>query len=273
MAKGLADGYVHGYSRQEQDRLYRQAKFLEQEVYERVDFSRQSHVLEVGSGVGAQTEILLRRYPQLRVQCVDASTEQLSRAKKHLAKQIKDGRTKLTEADAASLPFSANSFDGAFLCWFLEHVQQPVAILREVRRVLKAGSTIYCSELLNSSYFVEPYSPATLQYLFALNDYQWTLKGDPFVGAKLGNYLLAAGYQNIATEVKIQFYDNRAPKRRADYIEDWAGVLLSGAPALIKAGKVTRKVVDELKEELEKLKDDPNAVFFSCWIQARAEAF
>jgi len=24
---------------------------------------------------------------------------------------------------------------------------------------------------------------------------------------------------------------------------------------------------------LAKLKDDPNAVFFSCWVQARAEAF
>jgi hypothetical protein len=146
-------------------------------------------------------------------------------------------------------------------------------VLKEVRRVLKAGSTIYCSELLNSTYFVEPYSPATLQYLFALNDYQWTLKGDPFVGAKLGNCLLAAGYQNIATEVKVQFYDNRAPKRRADYIDDWTSVLLSGAPALLRAGKVTPKIVEEMKEELLKLKDDPNAVFFSCWVQAKAEAF
>jgi ubiquinone/menaquinone biosynthesis C-methylase UbiE len=271
--RGLAEGYVHGYSKKEQDRLYVQARFLEHEVYEKVDFSRQRHVLEVGSGVGAQTEILLKRFPHLKIQCVDASAEQLGRAKKHLARQLKQGNVELAQADAAQLPFPSSSFDGAFLCWFLEHVQQPVAILREIRRVLKAGGAIYCSELLNSTYFVEPYSPATLQYLFALNDYQWMLKGDPFVGAKLGNCLLAAGFQNISTEVKVQFYDNRTPKRRAEYIQDWTDVLLSGAPALLKAGKVTEKIIEEMKEELTKLKDDPNAVFFSAWVQARAEAF
>ncbi|HUP56065.1 MAG TPA: class I SAM-dependent methyltransferase [Bdellovibrionota bacterium] len=263
--------YLHGYSREEQDRLYRQARFLEQEVYEHVDFSRQRHVLEVGCGVGAQTEILLRRFPELHVQGVDASPSQLGRARQHLAKAIRDGRVDLAQADAARLPFPGNTFDGAFLCWFLEHVQNPVAILREIRRVLKAGSTIYCSELLNSTYFVDPYSPATLQYLFALNDHQWALKGDPFVGAKLGNYLLTAGFRNIHTEVKVQFFDNRVPKRRADYIDEWKTVLLSGAPALLDAGKVTREIVEGMKQELSKLEDDPDAVFFSCWVQARAE--
>jgi ubiquinone/menaquinone biosynthesis C-methylase UbiE len=263
--------YLHGYSREEQDRLYRQARFLEQEVYEHVDFSRQRHILEVGCGVGAQTEILLRRFPELHVQGVDASAKQLERAQKHLAKTVREGRVKLAEADASHLPYASNAFDGAFLCWFLEHVQNPVAVLKEIRRVLRAGSTIYCSELLNSTYFVDPYSPATLQYLFAFNDHQWTMKGDPFVGAKLGNYLLTAGYRNIHTEVKVQFFDNRVPKRRADYIEEWSTVLLSGAPALLDAGKVTPRIVEEMRLELDKLKDDPDAVFFSCWVQARAE--
>jgi ubiquinone/menaquinone biosynthesis C-methylase UbiE len=263
--------YLHGYSREEQDRLYRQARFLEQEVYEHVDFSRQRGIIEVGCGVGAQTEILLRRFPELRIQGVDFSTTQLERARKHLAPAVRAGRVKLAQADAERLPYPANSFDGAFLCWFLEHVQQPVAVLKEVRRVLKAGSTIYCSEPLNSTYFVDPYSPATLQYLFALNDHQWALKGDPFMGAKLGNYLLTAGYRNIHTEVKVQFFDNRVPKRRADYIEEWTTVLLSGAPSLLEAGKVTPRIVEDMERELDKLKDDPDAVFFSCWVQARAE--
>lgn len=266
-------GYLHGYSAKEQDRLYKQAKFLEQSVYEKVDFSGLGKIIEVGCGVGAQTEILLRRFPGLFIQGVDASKKQLDRARARLASAIREDRARFDQADALQLPYYDNEFDGAFVCWFLEHVQKPVEILREIRRVLKPSGVIYCTEVMNASFYIHPYSPATLQYGFAFTDHQWSLKGDPFVGGKLANYLLAAGYQNVSTEVKVHHYDNRAPKKRTEYIEDMASLLLSGAPELIQAGKVSPEVVKAMENELKALKDDPDAVFFNTWIQARAQAF
>ena len=270
---GVATGYLHGYSHDEQDRLYAQARFLESSVYEGVDFKRQNHILEVGCGVGAQTEILLERFPHLKIQGVDAAKAQITRARKHLAGPVKSGKVSFEVADALHLPFKDDQFDGAFICWFLEHVQQPVEILREVRRVLQANATVFCNEVLNSSFYVHPYSPATLQYWFAFNDHQWTLKGDPFVGAKLANYFLDAGYQNVSTQVRIHHYDNRMPKQRAQFIEYWTSLLLSGAPSLIKAKKVTPKLVEEMTRELTRLQKDPDAVFFYAWVQAKAQAF
>jgi ubiquinone/menaquinone biosynthesis C-methylase UbiE len=266
-------GYLHGYSPEEQERLYKQARFLEPKVFEHVDFSRQSQIIEVGCGNGAQTEILLRRFPHLHVQGLDSSEAQISVAKKHHAKAIEEGRAKFQLGNATELPFSGNSFDGAFLCWVLEHVENPVGVLKEVLRVLKANGVIYCSEVMNATFFVHPYSPATLQYWFAFNDHQWSLKGDPFVGAKLANYLIEAGFQNVSTRVRVHHYDNRAPKMRADFIEYWTKLLLSGAPSLLVAGKVTQELVDEMKKELAYLKSDKDAVFFYSWVQAFAEAF
>jgi ubiquinone/menaquinone biosynthesis C-methylase UbiE len=270
---GIAPGYLHGYSPEEQERLYKQARFMEQTVYEHIDFSRQNQILEVRCGTGAQTEILLRRFPHLHIQGVDASEAQISRARKHLSQEVENGRISFDVGDALHLSYPENSFDGAFLCWILEHVQNPVGILREVLRVLRANGVIYCSEVMNATFFVHPYSPATLQYWFAFNDHQWSLKGDPFVGAKLGNYLIEAGFQNVKTEVKVHHYDNRAPKRRADFIEYWTNLLLSGAPGLLQAGRVTQELVDEMKKELTRLKYDTDAVFYYSWVQARAEAF
>src|SRR5262249_895563 len=149
----------------------------------------------------------------------------------------------------------------AFLCWFLEHVENPVDILLEVRRVLKPDGIIYCNEPMNSGFFVDPYSPATLKYYFEYNDHQWNLKGDPFVGAKLANYLSAAGFQHITTHVVTHHYDNRTPKKRSQFIEYWTGLLLSGADQLIQAKRVTPQLVEEMTDELEKLKHEPNAVF------------
>ena len=270
---GVAPGYLHGFTHDEQNRLYRQARFLESSVFDRVQFEAGAAVLEVGCGVGAQTEILLERFPDITVFGVDASPQQIQRAKKHLAHPLKQKRVHLLQGDALHLPFDEDRFDGAFVCWLLEHVPEPIEILKEVRRTLKSSGRIFCNEVLNSSFYVHPYSPATLQYWFAFNDHQWNLKGDPFVGAKLANYLLEAGFQNVQTRAAVHHYDNRAPKKRAQFIDEWTRLLLSGAPALIQAGRVDQAIVDEMTQELSRLKEDPNAVFFYSWIQANGQAF
>jgi ubiquinone/menaquinone biosynthesis C-methylase UbiE len=271
--KGIAPGYLHGFSAEEQSRLYRQARFLEPSVFSKINLTNRKNLIEVGCGVGAQTEILLERFPSLQITGIDASKAQITQAKKHLAKPIRQGRVNLQVADALHLPFLNNQFDSAFVCWFLEHVQTPVEILQEIRRVLQSGGVIYCSEVLNNSLYLHPYSPATLQYWFAYNDHQWSLKGDPFVGAKLGNYLIAAGFQNIVTEIKVEFCDNRTPKQRTDFLEYWTSLLLSGAPGLIETGKVTPELVDAMTSELRQLKNEPDSVFFYSWVQAHAQVF
>ena len=270
--KNKDDQYIHGFTKTEQDRLYKQARVHEEVIFNQVDFKDQNRVIEVGSGVGAQTQILLERFPHLTIDCVDASKEQIARASNTHKDLIKSKKVKIHHADAANLPFAEDTFDGAFICWLLEHVQEPVKILNEVRRTLKSGGVIYCNEVFNSTFYLHPYSPHTLKCWFEFNDFQWSLKGDPFVGGKLANYLMTAGFQNITTKVLTHQYDNRTPKKRAAFIEYWCNLLLSGAPGLIKVGRVNQETVDGMKAELEKLKTDPDSVIFYSWILARAVA-
>lgn len=265
-------GYLHGYSDREQERLYSQASFLEQTVYEKVDFSDQNQIIEIGCGVGAQTKILLRRFPHVQLNSVDISEVQLKKARAHVQTEAGLGRVKFHQTNAEKLPFKENSFDGAFICWMLEHVENPVEILKEAHRVLKGGGVIYCSEVLNQLFFVDPYSPATLKYWFHFNDHQWNLKGDPFVGAKLGNYLSEAGFSEITLETKVHHYDSRSPKKRGEFIEDWTLLLESGAPELIRAGRVSEDDVKKMVKELKTLKNEKDSVIYWGWIQARAVA-
>ncbi len=264
--------YIHGFTKDEQDRLYKQSRVHENIIFSQIDFLEQKNIVEIGSGVGAQTQILMERFPHLHIDCVDASNEQIARARETLREPIQLGKVKLHQADAGKLPFEGDAFDGAFICWLLEHVQNPLQILEEVRRVLKSGGVIYCNEVLNSTFYLHPYSPATLKYWFEFNDYQWSIKGDPFVGGKLANYLMKAGYQNITTKVLTHQYDNRTPKRRAAFIDYWCNLLLSGAPDLLKTGRVDEATISSMKEEFERIKKDPDAVIFYSWILAKATA-
>ena len=144
---------------------------------------------------------------------------------------------------------------------------------REVRRVLVPGSPVVCSEVLNATFFIDPYSPDTLRYWMAFNDHQLSLGGDPFVGAKLGNLLQSVGYRDVSTEVKTFHLDNRAPGERAEFLAYWTELLLSGAPALLAAGKTSQEIVDGMTRELDVVARDPNSVFFYSFIQARARAW
>jgi ubiquinone/menaquinone biosynthesis C-methylase UbiE len=267
-------GYLHGFTDTEQNRLYHQARFMEQRVHEGLPFSRCRNLLEVGCGVGAQTEILLRRFPELSVTGVDASDENLERARAFLGSlPMAVGRFELVRGDAAELDYKGATFDGAFLCWILEHVADPARVLSEVRRVLESGAPIAVTEVQNMSFFLDPYSPNVHAYWMAFNDHQIELGGDPFVGAKLGNLLQAVGFRDIETRVVTLHLDNRTPAERAEMIEFWSALLLSGAPGLLAAGKVSKEVVESMRAELRTVSRDPNAVFYYSFVRASARAW
>ena len=270
-ADSAATPYLHGYSPTEQARLRRQARIGEATIFRDIDYAGATRLLEVGSGVGAQTEILLRRFPHLHVTCVDLNQAQLDAARAHLGTMAwLDGRYELHRADATDLPFDARAFDAAFLCWVLEHVPSPARVLAEVRRVLAPGAPVYATEVMNASFLLDPYSPNVWRYWMAFNDFQIDSGGDPFVGAKLGNLLLAGGFRDVTTQVRTFHFDNRDPARRKTMIAFWEELLLSAADQLLEAGKVDQSTVDGVHREMRQVQNDPDAVFFYSFVQARA---
>lgn len=266
-----AGGYLHGFGETEEARLRGQARITEHVIHRSLPFRRARRLLEVGSGVGAQTEILLRTFPDLHVTSVEASESNLAAARRYLSSQPwLAARFDATPGDAHALDFPSDSFDSAFLCWILEHVRDPARVLSEVRRCLRPGSPIVVNEVQNATFFLAPYSPSTLQYWAAFNDHQFELGGDPFIGAKLGNLLQRIGFDEIVTDVRTVHLDNRTPAERAEFIQFWSDLLLSGCENLLAAGAVTDDVVTGMQSELREVARDPDAVFFYAFVQARA---
>ncbi|MHC4773104.1 MAG: class I SAM-dependent methyltransferase, partial [Planctomycetota bacterium] len=147
--------YVHGYSGRETQRLYEQAEILEGILHTGTEYPAGAKVLEAGCGVGAQTRLLVKHSPDARFTCIDISEKSLATAKK-LKEQDGFDNVAFQQADIHSLDFAAESFDHVFICFVLEHLDDPVAALTELKRVLKPAGTITCIEGDHGSCFWHP---------------------------------------------------------------------------------------------------------------------
>lgn len=95
-----------------------------------------ARVLDVGSGPGALTEELVRRYGADRVLAVDPSPPFVA------AVQARLPGVEARKASAEALPFDDASFDGALAQLVVHFMQDPVAGLREMARVTRRGGVV-----------------------------------------------------------------------------------------------------------------------------------
>jgi len=266
--------YLHGYDASEQERLIEQAKAYAPLIYEKIEWGAQEElkILEIGSGVGAQSLELLKRFPKIKLTCIEISEQQIKKAQKILKDKNLLNRVELIQANAEKLPLAEESFDGVFLCFVLEHLQNPKKVLDEAFRVMKPRAPIYCTEVFNSNFFMNPYSPATLQYCYHFNDHQWNLGGNPFSGAFLRTQLKDSGFSNIQVDFKNFLFDKVNPKSRNVFMKEFLALLLSAQDELLKKKIVSSELVEEMKKEWNKALIDDEAILFFNLVQSHAIA-
>jgi demethylmenaquinone methyltransferase/2-methoxy-6-polyprenyl-1,4-benzoquinol methylase len=110
---------------------------MRDEALEWLDLDSGDRVLDVGCGTGFATEGLLGYTDD--VWGLDQSAHQLEKA---FAKFGKRGDVKFHRGDAERLPFADDSFDAYWSSGSIEYWPDPVAALREARRVTKPGQPV-----------------------------------------------------------------------------------------------------------------------------------
>lgn len=151
--------YVHGYGTREQQRRIEQAEHWRHGlICDGTGLEPGTRVLEVGCGVGAVLAVLGQEYPGVRLHGIDLEPKQLEFAGGHLERSGVEAT--LVQGDALAFPFEDESFDHVWMMWFLEHVPDPPAAVREARRILVPGGRITAIEVDYSTCRAEPSTQA-----------------------------------------------------------------------------------------------------------------
>jgi SAM-dependent methyltransferase len=174
-------------------------------------------------------------------------------------------RSAVAAAHASRLPFPDATFDAMFSCALLQHVDDPLAVLVEARRVAKPGSVIGIADADWDGWLVHPPDPLVDRGQQILR--QLRSSGDPTVGKRLRGLLTDAGFERCTQQVSA-------------VSEGDAGTVLSGAfrAASFEAPAAVALVEDRgwssaaemaaIAAAWRRWGESPGAVFAGFWCEA-----
>lgn len=202
--------YVHGYSKEESNRLVDQANTLANLLHSNIKYTAGSKVLEAGCGVGAQTIILANNSPEANITSIDISEESIDQLK-DLLKKNNISNVKFQIGDIFNLPFDDETFDHVFVCFVLEHLKDPVTALESLGRVLKKDGSITVIEGDHGSCYFYPETIESVKVWECLIQCQKGLNCNPMIGREIYPLLKNSGFKNIKVSPKIVYVDSSKP--------------------------------------------------------------
>ena len=105
-----------------------------------------TRVLDVASGTAAVAIQLARAAPERTVVGIDQSPEMLAAGRARVGRAGLSDRVELREGRAESLPFADGEFDALTFTYLLRYVDDPLATMRELARVVRPGGVIAMQE-------------------------------------------------------------------------------------------------------------------------------
>lgn len=96
-------------------------------------------ILNIACGTGALEALLVKRYKNLSITGVDISEGMLAVARSKLKMYP---QVFFTRADAVTLPFGDETFDLAVCASALHYFEDPLALMKEIKRVVKKGGSV-----------------------------------------------------------------------------------------------------------------------------------
>jgi ubiquinone/menaquinone biosynthesis C-methylase UbiE len=265
----MGNSYVHGYDEQENRRLQEQASTLVELLHSDTAYPAGSSVLEAGCGVGAQTVILAANSPNARITSVDVSATSIAAATKTV-RAANIGNVSLLQADIFNLPFPPASFDHVFLCFVLEHLPEPVAALRALRRMLKPGGTITVIEGDHGSTYFYPENDRASRTVQCLVELQARAQGNALIGRALYPLLTEAGFDQVGVLPRMVYVDASKPALVEGFTKKTFTAMIEGVRKAVVASRLmTENDFDEGVAALHRTAQ-PDGVFCYTFFKAIA---
>lgn len=250
----------------ELERLAAQARLgweNEAAVLERWGFHDATSIIELGSGPGFVTKLLLDHLPDARVTGVELDADLIADASNNLGDY--GDRVRLVHTSVAETGLASESYDAAYARLLFQHLPDPVAAAIEIRRVLRPGAPLVIYDVDDGmDLLIDPEVPGLRSVMERMRQLQAAQGGNRHIGRRLVRILKAAGFEHVDIE-PISTNTER------DGIDPFLHQFDPGRLSpLIRGGLLTQDDADELIRQRENfLASDPFIMFVSLMAGGR----
>lgn len=198
-----------GFKR-EMERLEKQAYLgSEKEVrmLKLLGVQEDSEILEIGSGPGFFTKILLDNFSKCEVICLDSDEKLLEFAHNKLNKEYSK-RLTFVKDDITNSSIPDNYYQCIIARFVFQHLNNPISALKEIYRILKPGGKVIIidvdSELWGLTY---PKNNLIKMLNDNLSKYQSSINGNREIGRSLLTLMKSLGFINLDIDAVINHSD------------------------------------------------------------------
>lgn len=199
-------------------------------------------LLDAGCGPGSITVGLAEAIAPAQAMGIDASAESIDAARA-LAAERAVTNIRFEIADVYALPFDEAMFDAAFCHFVLQHLADPLAALRELRRVMKPGGVIGLADADHDGIVLWPSDPLLARSFEVLESLR--LGGDPRVGKRLRALLHEAGFARSVGSA-VAMHEGAVDGTRL--AAEWQARYLEAQPLVDHAVALDITTADEIAE-------------------------
>jgi len=157
-----------------------------------------------------------------------------------------------------------------FVCFVLEHLNNPLGALGRLKRFLKEGGTITAIEGDHGSAFFHPNSAAAQRAIQCLVDLQASTGGDALIGRRLYPLLVAAGLKNVTVSPRMVYVDASRPQLVDGFTRKTFNAMVEGVrDDAIAHGLIDEATWDQGLRDLHRT-TEPDGVFCYTFFKAVA---
>lgn len=259
--------YVHGYSERETQRLQEQSGILEELLHGGTSYSPGSRVLEVGCGVGAQSLLLLRRNPGIRLSSMDISKTSLEEARRYV-NSMGYQDVEFIHGNILEEPADMGPFDHVFVCFVLEHLSEPVLALKNMLSLLRPGGSITVIEGDHGSGIWTPETAESRMAWEGLVISQRKLGHDPDIGRKLYPLMKSSGMDEVQVEPRTAYADASRPELLDGAVNKIiAPMVYSAQKQVLEEGLLDPQSWQKGLDDLERVARLDEGTFYYSWFK------